>query len=90
MARITPQIKAIADAHIEARKTNKFDNPRVTTAGEVFAELKAGKTFEEVIRQIEIRYCSIGSILLSTQLSYTSQAYRSSVYKGFKSLFNHQ
>lgn len=90
MARITPQIKAIADAHIEARKTGQFDNPRVTTAREVFAQLRAGKTFEEVIKQIEIRYCSIGSILMSTQLSYTSQAYKSSVYKGFKTLLQNQ
>lgn len=90
MARITQQVKAIADAHIEARKTGKFDNPKVSTAMEVFRELRMGKTFEEVMREIEVRYCSIGSILMSTQLNHTSKSYRDAVYKGFKILFNNK
>ena len=86
MARIQPHVKAIADAHIQARQSGIFDNPQVSTKEDVIRELLAGKTFEEVIRQVEIRFASIGSILMSTTLQHTSQSYKASVYKGFKSL----
>jgi len=90
MKRITTQVKAIADAHIEARKSGKFDDPKVTTAMEVFRDLRLGKTFEEVLNQIETRYCSVGSILMSRHQLYTSKSYRDGVYKGFKILFSNQ
>ena len=86
MARITPQVKAIADAHITARQTGKFDNPTVQTKAELLAELSSGKTFEGVLEQIEIRFASIGSILMSTRLNHVSSSYRSAVYKGFKAI----
>jgi len=87
MDRITQKVKSIADAHIAARQSGTFDNPNVTTSDEVFSELIKGKTFEEVINVIEVKYCSIGSVLMSRQFSYTSNSYKSAVYKGFKTLF---
>jgi hypothetical protein len=84
MKRITPQIKAIADAHIQAKSTGTWDNPSVTTKEEVLSLLRDGKTFSEVLRQIEIRYVSITSNLMSSQLGYVSDAYKKGVYKGFK------
>jgi len=84
MKRITPQIKAIADAHIQAKSTGTWDNPNANTKGEVLNLLRDGKTFAEVLRQIEIRYVSITSNLMSSQLGYVSDAYRKAVYKGFK------
>jgi hypothetical protein len=84
MKRITPQIKAIADAHIEAKLTGTWDNPNANTKGEVLSLLRDGKTFAEVLRQIEIKYVSITSNLMSSQLGYVSDAYRKAVYKGFK------
>ena len=84
MKRITPQIKAIADAHIQAKLTGKWDNPNANTKGEVLSLLRDGKTFAEVLRQIEIRYVSITSNLMSSQLGYVSDAYKKGVYKGFK------
>ena len=86
MGRITPQVKAIADAHIQARQSGKFDNPTVRTREELFEKLSSGQTFEEVLRQIEVRFASIGSILMSTTMLYVSQSYKSAVYKGFKAL----
>ena len=86
MKRITPQIKAIAEAHIDAKINGTFDNPAVTTKEEVFQSLRDGKTFSEVLRQIEIRYVSITSNLMSSQLNYVTDAYRKGVYKGFKTL----
>lgn len=84
MKRITPQIKAIAEAHIQAKLTGTWDNPNANTKGEVLRLLRDGKTFAEVLRQIEIRYVSITSNLMSSQLNYVSDAYRKGVYKGFK------
>ena len=85
MQRIKPQVKAIADAHIKARETGIYDNPPVQTREDVIRELYAGKTFEEVIHQVEIRYASIGSILISG-LGHSSQSYKTAIYKGFKKL----
>lgn len=85
MQRIKPKVKAIADAHIKARETGKFDNPEIKTRMDVINALWEGKTFEEVLRQVEIRYASIGSILISG-LGHSSQSYKSAVYKGFKKL----
>jgi hypothetical protein len=86
MARIKPHVKAIADAHLEARLTGKWDNPQVTSKAEVLSALNDGKTFEEVFNQVEIRFASVGSIIMNRTLDYTSSSYRSAIYKGFKSL----
>ena len=88
MSRITPQIKKIADLHIKAMQEKKFDNPKVSTIDEIFQKLKEGQTFEQVLKQVEIRYCSITSILMSKQLGYVSQSYKNGVYKGFKILLS--
>ena len=84
--RITKQIKAIADAHIAAKASGKFDDIPVATKEEAIFLLLAGKTFSEVLRQVEVRYCSIGSILSSNLLENTSDNYRKGVYNGFKTL----
>lgn len=88
MSRITPQIKKIADLHIKAMQEKKFDNSKVSTTDEIFQKLRDGQTFEQVLKQIEIRYCSITSILMSTQIGYVSQSYKNGVYKGFKILLS--
>lgn len=84
--RISKQVKAIADAHIQAKANGTFDNPSVSTRDEVINALLEGKTVEQVLRQIEVRFCSITSIILSGTFDYKSNAYRSGVYKGFKTL----
>lgn len=86
MKRITPQVKAIAEAHLKAKIDGKFDNPIVTTKDEVIEALLQGKTFSEVLNQIELRYVSITSNLYARLLDYNTDAYRKGVYKGFKSL----
>jgi hypothetical protein len=88
MKRITPEIKAIADAHIEAMRKGIFDNPEVTTKEEILQALRDGKTFSQVLKTIEVRYISITSLIMSSQLDYVSDAYRKGVYKGFKTLFS--
>lgn len=88
MKRISKQTKAIADAHMAARQSGKFDDPFVKSKEEVFEYLRNGKTFSEIMRQIEVRYCNFGSIILSDVMHHQSNSYRSNVYKGFKSLLD--
>ena len=88
MKRITPQIKKIADAHIEARITRKWDNPICKTAQDVFKFTLDGKTIEPLMDEIEIRNCSITSIVMAKQLSHPSLAYKKGVYQGFSNLLN--
>jgi len=90
MKRITPQIKAIADAHIKAKSTGNWDNPSATTKEEVLRFLMEGKTFSQVLSQIEFRYCSITSILLTNHFSHETKGYKSCIYKGFKTLLSKQ
>ena len=93
MQRITPEVKAYADAHIRARLTSSFDNPPVATREQVMTAIKSGQTFEEVMNQIETRFCSISSIIFVRSIARLStgievpEAYRRDVYKGFKKLF---
>jgi hypothetical protein len=91
--RISPKVKAIADAHLEAKLRGYFDDPRVTTRDEVIDSLSAGKTFSEVLSQIEIRFCSITSMMLASNVlrlngdvGYLSANYKRDVYRGFKAL----
>lgn len=88
MKRISKQTKAIADAHILARQTGKFDDPVAKTKEDVFEYLRNGKTFSEVMRQIEVRYCTFGSIMLSDIMHHQSTNYRNNIYKGFKTLLD--
>lgn len=84
--RITPQIKAIADAHIKARMDSSFDNPRASTIEEIKNFLMEGKTLEGVLEEVEIRYCPITSIFMARQMKHSSKAYVKGVYMGFKIL----
>lgn len=84
--RISKQVKAIADAHIAAKANGTFDNPHVSTREQVIQALFEGKTFEEVLRQVETRFCSITTLLLQGTFDYTTQAYKRDVYRGFKTL----
>lgn len=87
--RITPEIKLIADAHIRAKITGIFDDPLVSNKAELIKALNEGKTFSALLDTIEIRFCSIGTLLLASGTilqQHISNSYRSGIYKGFKTL----
>jgi len=86
MNRISKQTKAIADNYISARQTNVFHPLNATTRDEIIQGILKGEVYEEVLNQIEARYCSITSTLIGRQFAHTTKAYRSSIYKGFKAL----
>lgn len=89
MNRIKAHVKCIADAHIQAKKDGKFDDPKVKTREELTQALKDGKTFSKLLTEIEMRYCNITSIIMSNHMDATTQSYRTGVYKGFKILLQH-
>lgn len=86
MKRITPEVKAIADAHLKAIADGNFDDPIVRTKEELIDALKQGKTFSKLVDQFEARYISIGSSIIS-RLGVQSDNYKKGIYKGFKHLF---
>jgi hypothetical protein len=88
MKRITKEIKAIADAHLKAKETGQFDNPVVHDREDVIRSLREGKTFSEVLDQIEIRFVSITSLAFDRILTHQTNAYRKGIYKGFNTLLN--
>jgi hypothetical protein len=88
MNRISNYAKGIADAHILARIDDSFTNPQVSSKEELLMKLDEGETFSDLMRQIEIRFCSVGSCLMSGIMNHVSQSYKASVYKGFKILLD--
>ena len=90
MKKISPKTKIIANNHIQARLTNKFNPVRddVKTKDDVIQKLLQGYVYEEVLREIEIKFCSVTSLLMQGQFGYSSKAYKAAVYKGFKALLD--
>lgn len=84
--KISAVVKKIADAHIAARISGNFDNPETISKDDAMSKLRAGVTFSWVMEQVEIRFCSVGSILMSRHFDAVSQSYKAGIYKGFKSL----
>lgn len=79
----------IANAHIEAKLNNTFTNPPVTTREEVMDALHKGETFEQLMNEITYRYVTITSLLYSSALGHTTEAYKKSVRRGFRELLKH-
>jgi hypothetical protein len=88
MKRITKQVKAIADAHINAKVSGQWNPTSIKNADDLREAVTNGHTFPQLLEEIEIRYVSITSLLMSSQLDYLSSSYRQGIYKGFKTLFN--
>lgn len=88
MKRITKKVKAIADAHIDAKLKGEFDDPYVTTTQELIKELEDGKTFRSLLENIEVRHCTITSLIMSSTALGVSKSYTKGVYAGFKEIFS--
>ena len=86
MKRITKKVKAIADAHIEAKMTGKFLEQHVTNKDELLQSIVDGYTYKQLLDLVEVNYVTITSQLTSTLLGHVSDAYKKQVYKGFKEI----
>lgn len=83
---INQSIKAVADRHIVARKRKKFDNPIVRNRREVVIALLSGKTFENILDQVEVSHCGALSVFLANYLNIYTIGYKVGVYNGFEKL----
>lgn len=88
MKRISKQAADIAARHLEAVKTGVFDDPQINTREELIEALKQGKTFSGVVDQIETRFASVGSIMISGIMGHQSESYKKAIRKGFKTLID--
>lgn len=88
MKRISKELKAIADAHIEAKKAGKFNPaPLDGSNAQLIQKLKEGHTYDFIIDRVEINFCSVTSLIAGAVLGAEFKSYRQGVYKGFKHYF---
>ena len=88
MKRISKKVKAIADAHIEAKITGNFLGQPVTNKAELLDSIVNGYTYKQLLYLVEVNYVSTTSQLLSSLVGHVTDAYRKQVYKGFKEVLN--
>lgn len=86
MKRISKQVKAIADAHIEAKMIGRWIGQDVKNEEELLQSLLIGCTYKKLLDLVEVNYVTITSQLTSTLLGHVSDAYKKQVYKGFKEI----
>lgn len=86
MNRISKQVKAIADAHIEAKMTGKFLEQNVANKEQLLQSIVDGYTYKQLLDLVEVNYVTITSQMTSTLLGYVSDSYKKQVYKGFKEI----
>lgn len=86
MKRISKRVKAIADAHIEAKMTGKFLEQNVANKEQLLQSIVDGYTYKQLLDLVEVNYVTITSQLTSTLLGHVSDSYKKQVYKGFKEI----
>jgi len=83
MKRISKKVKAIADAHIEAKMIGRWIGQDVKNEEELLQSLLIGCTYKQLLDLVEINYVTITSQMLIS-VGYVPDSYRAQVYKGFK------
>jgi hypothetical protein len=80
----------IANRHIESKRTGVFNCRKCSTAPEIINAIVMGETNEVLLYEIEMRYVSITSILMSNPATFghISDAYVKAVRHGFKVLLD--
>jgi hypothetical protein len=86
MKRISKQVKAIADAHIEAKITGNFLGQPVTNKDELLQSIVYGYTYKQLLNLVEINYVTTTSLMMSSVIGHITDAYRKQVYYGFKEI----
>lgn len=90
MTRITKLQKQIADRYIDAKINNTFNPPPYKIAGvdDVVRSINDGYTIPELYDEIQFRNVSVTSMIYQSMLDYTTKAYKTSMYSGFKKFLN--
>lgn len=85
MKRISKKVKAIADAHIEAKMTGKFLEQNVANKEQLLQSIVDGYTYKQLLDLVEVNYVTITSQML-VSVGYVPDSYKKQVYKGFKEI----
>lgn len=85
MERISKKVKAIADAHIEAKITGRFVGQDIKNKEELLQSLLIGCTYKQLLDLIEVNYVTITSQMMIS-VGYVPNTYKKQVYKGFKEI----
>jgi hypothetical protein len=86
MTRISKKVKAIADAHIEAKITGNFSEQHVTNKDELLQSIVDGYTYKQLLDLVEINYVTTTSLMMSSVVGHVTDAYRKQVQNGFKEI----
>jgi hypothetical protein len=86
MKRISKKVKAIADAHIEAKITGNFSEQHVTNKDELLQSIVDGYTYKQLLNLVEINYVTTTSLMMSSVIGHVTDAYRKQVQNGFKEI----
>jgi hypothetical protein len=86
MTRISKKVKAIADAHIEAKITGNFSEQHVTNKDELLQSIVDGYTYKQLLNLVEINYVTTTSLMMSSVVGHITDAYRKQVQNGFKEI----
>jgi hypothetical protein len=86
MKRISKKVKAIADAHIEAKITGNFSEQHVTNKDELLQSIVDGYTYKQLLNLVEINYVTTTSLMMSSVVGHITDAYRKQVQNGFKEI----
>ena len=89
MKRVTKRQAEIIKAHLDAKVSGKWNSREIKTAEDFKAAMEAGETNQAIFEELEIRCCSITSIILASSklnMRYLSNAYKAEITKGFKKL----
>jgi len=84
MKNITKKQTEIMNAHIEAKKMGNFTSTPMTSLDNMRQQLLEGKTSKALLEEVEIRYCPITAIILSSTFTHESKSYLAGLRKGFK------
>lgn len=87
MKRISKQVKAIADAHIEAKMMGRWIGQDVKNKEELLQSLLIGCTYKQLLDLVEVNYVTITSQMLIS-VGYVPDSYKKQVYRGFKEVLN--
>lgn len=93
MKRITKEIKAVADAHIKASAEKNFTHPNkevlaIGSLQELVDSLSRGETYAFLSYQAEMQFVTITSMMYSRVFEHQTEAYKKSMYKAFKVMFD--
>lgn len=87
--RISKQALAVANKYIAAKTSREFEQlPENTTPQQLRQLVADGHVYEEVLKEIELRYISMTSMLYAGVGLGVTEAYKQGIRKAFKQIID--